>query len=335
MNDIRVEEEITAFLLDAISAFVWTARSNTLELISVNQGFERILKYPRARVLSEKNFWLSLIHPADRQTVLSSLKTAALHHSDSRFCCRIRSADEEQIWFENFIRFAPYQDIGQLVGLSIRVTHLPGIDESEARDRLKGQLRQAQKMEAIGQLAGSVSHDFNNALMAIHGFCEILLMKIKDENAGRREIVSIQKATAQATGVARQLLAFSRKQPHDPRMINMNQVLHDLEPMIQRLLNERIDLHMHLDKNLGQVKADRGQMEQIILNLTINARDAMPTGGKFTIESNNFELDFEYAKSHVNVLPGPYVVLMFSDTGIGMDEHTRSKIFEPFFTTKS
>jgi two-component system, cell cycle sensor histidine kinase and response regulator CckA len=330
-----MEEEAIASLLDALPAAVWAARADTLELVSVNQSLERLLKYPRMHLLSEKKFWLSRIHPDDRQAVINSLKNATQRQSDTRFSCRLISGEEEEIRVESVVRFMRNRYGGQLIGVMIESIQSQVTEDNESHRKLESQLRQAQKMEAIGQLAGSVSHDFNNALMAIHGFCEILLMKLRDDDPGRREVVAIQKATEQATGIARQLLAFGRKHPHNPRVIRLNDLLKNLEPMIQRLLNEQIELRLRLDLELGQVNADPGQMEQVILNLTINARDAMSGGGKFTIETFNADLDDEYAINHLNVVPGPYVVLALSDTGIGMDDYTRSRIFEPFFTTKS
>ncbi len=202
------------------------------------------------------------------------------------------------------------------------------------RRALEQQLRQAQKMEAIGRLAGGIAHDFNNLLMVISGYGEFLLERIGPDPALRAPAQEIANAAERATTLTRQLLAFSRKQMLAPKMLDLNGIVTENLKMLTRLIGEDIDLVMVPGAELGAVKADPGQIEQVIMNLAVNARDAMPQGGKLTIETANVTLDENYARFHAPVRPGEYVMLAISDTGLGMDTETQSHIFEPFFTTK-
>jgi two-component system cell cycle sensor histidine kinase/response regulator CckA len=196
------------------------------------------------------------------------------------------------------------------------------------------QLRQSQKMEAVGQLAGGVAHDFNNLLTAISGYSDLGLRKVPEGNPLRRNLEEIKKASTRATSLTRQLLAFSRKQMLQAKVIDMNAIVSDMDRMLRRLIGEDIDLVTALEPSTCQVKADPGQIEQVILNLAVNARDAMPRGGKLTIETSHIYLDEAYSRGHVAVKSGYYVMLGVSDTGAGMDQETQKRVFEPFFTTK-
>ncbi|MGC2194415.1 MAG: ATP-binding protein [Terriglobales bacterium] len=202
------------------------------------------------------------------------------------------------------------------------------------RRALEQQLRQSQKMEAIGRLAGGIAHDFNNLLMVISGYSEFLLERLGPEPALRGPAKEISTAAERATSLTRQLLAFSRKQMLTPKVLDLNAVITENLKMLTRLIGEDIDLVMIPGSDLGAVKADPGQIEQVILNLAVNARDAMPHGGKLTIETANVKLDEAYARLHAPVQPGDYTMLAITDTGLGMDGDTQSHIFEPFFTTK-
>jgi signal transduction histidine kinase/CheY-like chemotaxis protein len=202
------------------------------------------------------------------------------------------------------------------------------------RERLTDQLRQSQKMQAIGELAGGVAHDFNNLLMVVKGHSQLLLDRLPDSSPLRPGAQQIEKAADRAASLTRQLLAFSRKQVLHPRVLDMNEVVNGMIRMFSRVIGANIDMVFLPAANLSRVKADPGQVEQVLLNLVVNARDAMPTGGRLTIETSNVELDRSYAATHTSVEPGHYVMLSVTDTGCGMSAETQSRIFEPFFTTK-
>ncbi|MGA2606893.1 MAG: PAS domain S-box protein [Terriglobia bacterium] len=215
------------------------------------------------------------------------------------------------------------------------ITHFIAIKtEVTERKRLEQQLRQAQKMEAVGRLAGGVAHDFNNLLTIISGYGGLLLEHPGTIEPLRGYVNEIKNASGRAASLTRQLLAFSRQQVLAPRVLGLNAVVANIENMLKRLIGEDIDLVTILGESLWPVKADPGQLEQVLLNLAVNARDAMPNGGVLTIETANVEMDSTSAQSHIPLLPGPYVLLAFNDTGIGMDAETQARIFDPFFTTK-
>jgi len=202
------------------------------------------------------------------------------------------------------------------------------------RKQLEEQLRQAQKMEAVGRLAGGIAHDFNNLLMVIQGYADLLAERLPEGNSLRRNAEQIQTASQRATSLTRQLLAFSRKQMLAPKVLNVQAVVADMEKILRRLIGEDVQLETSSAPDLGLVKADRSQIEQVILNLAVNARDAMPEGGRLTIETANAELDASFAHPPAVLAPGKYVMLAVTDNGCGMDTETQTHIFEPFFTTK-
>jgi len=206
-------------------------------------------------------------------------------------------------------------------------------DITEAR-HLEQQLRQAHKMEAMGRLAGGVAHDFNNLLSVIIGYCELSQDSLDSEHPVGKHVEQIKKAGERAASLTRQLLAFSRQQVLQPRTLNLNAVVNNVSKMLLRVIGEDISLVFRPAEPLSSVRVDLGQVEQVLMNLAVNARDAMPEGGKIVIETANVELDESYSQLHQPVQPGSYVMLTVSDTGVGMDATTLSRIFEPFFTTK-
>lgn len=202
------------------------------------------------------------------------------------------------------------------------------------RQQLEEQLSQSQKMEAVGVLAGGIAHDFNNLLTAINGYSDLALRRMSETDPLRRHIEEVRQAGERAASLTGQLLAFSRKQVLQPRVHNINSTITEIEKLLRRIIRENIELRTVLDPNLGNINADPGRIEQVIMNLAVNARDAMPAGGTLTIETKNEYLDEAYASSHIEITPGPFVRMTVTDTGLGMDESTRKQIFEPFFTTK-
>jgi len=254
----------------------------------------------------------------DRQVLMSgaahTIEEAPAMHGSTRTYLTTRGV----------YRDAQDQAIG-LVGFSRDITDLK---------RLEQQFRQAQKMEAVGQLAGGVAHDFNNLLTAIIGFGEMAFNGLAPDDPNREFITEIRRAGQRAANLTRQLLAFSRKQVLRPEVVSLNTLLGDVMKLLQRLIGEDIEVSLLPDEGLGLAKIDPGQFEQAVINLAVNARDAMPHGGSLSIETTNVELDAAYASLHEDVAPGLYVMVAVSDSGLGMDETTRAHIFEPFFTTK-
>jgi len=263
-------------------------------------------------------------------------------------------ADSQQ-WFELADRFRAMQKFKGLIAewktksgaiINVRLSGRAFRDERKTisfelfaedvteRRVLEQQLRQAQKMEAVGRLAGGIAHDFNNVLMVISGYCEFLLERVGQNPTLREPAQEIANASQRATALTRQLLAFSRKQMLAPKVIDLNIVVTESLRMLERVIGEDIDVVMVPGTELGSVKADPGQVEQVIMNLAVNARDAMPHGGKLTIETANISLNEDYVRFHESVKAGDYVMLAISDTGVGMDAETQTHIFEPFFTTK-
>jgi PAS domain S-box-containing protein len=235
--------------------------------------------------------------------------------------------------FESHVRplRGPDGEIIGVIGVALDITD---------RKQLADQLRQSQKLQAVGELAGGVAHDFNNLLMVVKGHAEMLLDRLPStpadrQSPARQNVEQIQQAAERAAGLTRQLLAFSRMQVLQPRVLDLNEVVAGMIQMVSRVIGANIELAFLPGANLGRVKADPSQIEQVALNLVVNARDAMPDGGRLTIETSNVQLDRDYATEHAVVDPGPYVMLTVSDSGIGMDAATQARIFEPFFTTKS
>jgi signal transduction histidine kinase/ActR/RegA family two-component response regulator len=207
-------------------------------------------------------------------------------------------------------------------------------EAEEALQKSEEQIRQWQRVEAIGRLAGGVAHDFNNLLMTILGCSELLLRDFDPEDRRREEVEEIRRAAQRATSLTHQLLAFGRRQVLQPRVLDLNEIVENMNRMLRRMIGEDIQFQTILTPGLWPVKVDPGQIEQVIMNLVVNARDAMPQGGRLTLETANKDLDEEYARRHISVKPGAFVMMAVTDTGCGMDAKTQSHLFEPFFTTK-
>ncbi|MBZ5698152.1 MAG: PAS domain S-box protein [Acidobacteriia bacterium] len=260
---------------------------------------------------------------ADARARMERLRMGEAVQRDLRY----RRKDGSELWA--LASSAPVFDAaGKNAGM------LGMLSDITERKRLEKQFRQAQKMEAVGQLAGGVAHDFNNLLGVIIGYSELVEESLKPDDPLRPKIEEIKKAGERGASLTRQLLAFSRQQVLEPKILNLNSVVADVQKMLQRLISEDIELITNCQPNLALVKVDRGQIEQVIMNLAVNARDAMPNGGKLRIETANVDLDDFYARQHAPMVPGSFVMLVITDTGMGMDAETQTHIFEPFFTTK-
>ena len=296
--------------------------------------------------------FLNQIYSDDRELVQRSLARTLDEGSEHDIEYRIVWPNNEVHWVEGrgaVIRNRkgkPVQMIGLCMDVSAR-KHAEGLlqdahgelerrveERTAERKHLEAQLLQSQKLEAVGQLAGGIAHDFNNLLTAIMGYSQLSLLRLPPDDRLRPNLEEIKKASDRAATLTRQLLAFSRKQVMQPKILDLNSVIVDLERMLRRMIAEDIEMRTMLQEKLGNVRADPGQIEQVIMNLAVNARDAMPFGGKLTIETANVYLDETYAQQHLAVVPGAYVMLAVSDTGMGMDAETQQHIFEPFFTTK-
>jgi PAS domain S-box-containing protein len=323
---LRQSEERFRQIAETIEEVFWTADPTISRMLYVSPAYERVWGRSVASLYENPKSFLEAVHADDRERVLAVLELKKTGQAfDHEYRIVVPRGDVRWIWDRGF----PIRDeAGQViryVGVAVDVT---------GRKTLEQQLQQAAKIEAIGRLAGGVAHDFNNLLTIINGYSELVLNRLNSDDPMRGHLNEIIKAGDRAVSLTRQLLAFSRQQVLAPRVLDLNDLVADVGKMLHRLIGEDINLVMVQGPVLGHVKADAGQIEQILMNLAVNARDAMPQGGKLIIETANGELDEAYADGHPVVNPGRYVKLAVSDTGIGMDAETKSHIFEPFFTTK-
>ena len=295
------------------------------EIEYVNPAFNRITGYSREGVLGQNPRILKSgkQDPALYQQLWATILNGQIWHGEL-----INRRKDGSLYTEE-MNIAPVRDPGG------EITHFIATKlDVTARKQLEQQFLQAQKMEAVGRLAGGVAHDFNNLLTIINGFAALLTEQTSTQDPRRDQLKEILMAGEKAASLTRQLLAFSRQQLLEPRVLDLNSVLADIEKMLHRLIGEDVELAVALKPDLGRVKVDPGQIEQVVMNLAVNARDAMPEGGKLLIETSNVEIDANYARRHSPMIPGKYAMVAVSDTGCGMDLDTQRHIFEPFFTTK-
>ncbi len=290
-----------------------------------NPGFSRLTGYQTSEILGRNCRFLQ--GPGSDAAAVSMFRDAI--KNEKACVADVLNYRKDGTTFWNNLALTPVKDAAGAV------TNYVGVQtDISGRKKLESQLLQAQKMEAVGRLAGGIAHDFNNLLSVILSYADMTLNELTPGEPIRADIEEIKKAGQRATQMTRQLLAFSRQQVLETKVLNLSQVVGGMEKMLARLLGADIETTLLPAATLGSVKADPGQVEQIIMNLAVNARDAMPQGGKLTIETANVELDEEYARTHHDVKSGAYVLLAVSDTGTGMSKDTMAKIFEPYFTTK-
>jgi PAS domain S-box-containing protein len=300
----------------------WVLDDETLQFVEVNDAAVRQYGYTQEEF---KRLTMPEVHVQDSSPGASQGGSGAQAKGRYQGFCKHRGKSGKPFEVEVI------SDQFEYAGRTVRLIVAQDVSE---RHVLEQQLRQAQKMEAVGRLAGGVAHDFNNLLMVIKGHTELLTSELAESDRFSRKIMQIDRAADRAAALTKQLLAFSRMQVLQQRVMNLNGVVEEMGKLLPRLIGEDIELKVTTASDLGSIRADASQMEQIIMNLAVNARDAMPKGGKLLIETSNVELDHVYNMSHPIVQPGPYVLLEVSDTGIGMDAETQAHIFEPFFTTK-
>jgi PAS domain S-box-containing protein len=307
--------------------FTLAIEDNQIRGISwISDNLQELLGHAPADAYVE-GWWVEHVHPDDRETLIAQSHKGLFGPGYAADEYRFRAGNGKYCWTRSEMRLVhdAKGEAVEAVGSWADVTE---------RRLLEDQFRQSQKMEAVGRLAGGVAHDFNNLLTVINGYGELLLGSLPENDPTRDLIAEIVAAGERATGLTRQLLAFSRKAIIEPRVLDLRTVVTDVERMLGRIVGEDIELAFATDPDVGAVNVDPGQIEQVILNLVVNARDAMPKGGRLTIEVRHAELDQDYTHTHLEARTGPHVLLAVSDSGTGMDAATIARIFEPFFTTK-
>ncbi len=312
-------------LVNSFTGIVWEADGADLRFTFISRQVTRLLGYDPEDLLQGLT-WKGLIHPDDLSYVSATFEKAVEEKRSQDIEYRILAADGRGVWVRDTVM--PIIEGGRLVqlcGVMMVITE---------RKDLEAQLHQAQKMEAVGKLAGGIAHDFNNLLTIITGYTQLLLNRLGQEDPLVPDIQEIKKAGDRAAALTQQLLAFSRRQVLIPKVVDLNSIVANMETMLQRLIGEDIHLVTALDPALGRVKADPGQLEQVIMNLVVNARDAMPKGGKLTIETTNHDISQSYRRGQAVIQPGRYAMLSVSDTGCGMEPELQARVFEPFFSTK-
>jgi len=327
VEQLRESEQRFRELAENVREVFFIVDPETGRSLYLSPAYEELFGRSREHAYAVPNAWLEAVHQEDRGPMFAAVLASARGEQDRGESYRVVRPDGSVRWIRG--RASPVQDA---TGRTVRLVGI--LEDITELKRTEERFLQAQRMEAVGRLAGGIAHDFNNLLTAILGTAELLLEDLPATDPRRVDVEEIRKAGSRAADLTRQLLAFSRSQVLEPKVLDPNVMVADMDKLLRRLIGEDVELRTILAPDVGAVRADPGQLEQVIVNLAVNARDAMPKGGKLTIETANAELDASYVRQHEPVRPGAYVMLAVSDTGVGMDAATKARIFEPFFTTK-
>lgn len=316
---LRASEARYRILFESCPLPMWVFDTETLAFLAVNEVAVRHYGYSREEF---RRMTLDDIRPRDDAPLLREDVAERIHEGET---CRHRRKNGSIITVEIKAHDLTFEE---------RAARLVSVNDVTEHRRLEEELRQAQKMEAIGRFAGGIAHDFNNVLSVILSYGEMLLADLKPGDPMRDDVDEIRKAGKRAADLTAQLLMFSRRRAIELRVLDLNEVLAGMDKMLKRIVGADVELVSLPENNLGRVRVDPGSIEQVIMNLVVNARDAMPTGGRLTLKTENVRLDHEHARQHLELKRGQYVLLSVTDTGVGMDRATEARIFEPFFTTK-
>jgi len=327
-EELHRSEERLALAVDATQLGTFDFYPQTGELILSKFARQHLGLSPDAEVTYDT--FLGALHPADRDRTTQNLLAALQYENGGDYADDYQTLgieDGQERWLSSRGRVffdAQFQPL-RFVGVILNITE---------RKRLEQQLLQSQKLESVGRLAGSISHDFNNLLTVINGYAHLVLAGMDTDDALRDSMEELSKAALQAAALTRRLVSFSRRKVVEPKTMAVNEFVRDYENMLRQLLDENIELVLSLDPQAGSFRADPGQIGEVLMNLAVNAKDAMPAGGKLVIETSSMVADDQFARNHLNVCPGKYVVLAVTDTGAGLSAEVKSHLFEPFYTTK-
>ena len=323
-EELKQSEEKYRNLIEHSNDAIYLLYENKFEVI--NERFEKMFGVTQEEVRAPDFDFIQLVAPKSRELVIERAKMIAQGQEPShRYEFSALTKDGKEVEVEVSVSYVPYRGGKATQGILRDITE---------RKQLEAQLRQAQKMEAIGTLAGGIAHDFNNILTGISGYTQLAMAKLSPQHPLFEDLEKVEQAASRAAILTRQILAFSRRQVLEIKVLNLNKTIEDIMRFLRRIIGEHIDLNTVLAPELPSIKADPSAIEQILTNLCVNSRDAMPNGGELLIQSETVTLDEKYCEQHPWAAPGEFIMLLVSDTGIGMDDETLAHIFEPFFTTK-
>jgi PAS domain S-box-containing protein len=333
----EIERRLSAFTANLSGIAYRSTNDASFTMKWVSPGCRELLGYAPDDLIDNRTIaWIDVIHDEDRAKVFAETQSGLANGGrfQREYRIKTRSGEVKWVWEQGAGVFDAEGRLIALEGIITDITQRKKAEEERAS--LERQMRAAQRMEAVGRLAGGIAHDFNNLLTVVQSYANFLLEALPRGAAQTSDVRVILDASERAARLVNQLLAFSRRQIQELEVVDLNELVASLDKMLRRVIGEDIELCVTLDPDLGHVKADVSQIEQVLLNLTVNARDAMPKGGRLTIETKNVTLDESYVgHAETGIKPGRYVMIAVSDTGMGMDQETQSRIFEPFFTTKA